>query len=286
MSGIIVIGCGPAGISAAVYAARAGAEVKIIGSKESALKKAHKIENYYGFSQPITGEYLFDEGVNQAKQLGIEVIENEVVGIGFGENMEYEVHTAEGKHSAKSIVIATGSQRATPPIKGIKELEGMGVSYCAVCDGFFFRGKDLAVLGNGRYAAHEAMELMPLANSVTILTNGRELEVDIPEGININRSGIDEIYGEGKVEGAVFKDGSQLAVSGLFVAVGVAGSGDLAKKLGIALDGNKIAINSNMETNVPGVYAAGDCTGGMLQIAKAVYEGAKAGSEAAKFLKR
>ncbi len=285
MVGITVIGCGPAGISAAIYAARAGVEVTVVGTGKTALKKAHKIENYYGFSSPVTGEFLFNEGIKQAKALGVGFVMEEVVGIGFGRESGYEVTTTGRKFETRSIVIATGSQRTAPPVKGLKEFEGSGVSYCAVCDGFFFRGKNLAVLGNGQYAVHEALELISVAKSVTILTDGKEMEVEVPEGIEVNRLEIEEIYGNGKVESVHFKDGSVIDVCGVFVAVGVAGSGDLARKLGVALNGSKISVNEHMETNVPLVYAAGDCTGGMLQIAKAVYEGAIAGSEAAKAVK-
>ena len=157
-------------------------------------------------------------------------------------------------------------------------MEGHGVSYCAICDAFFYRGKDVAVLGSGDYAMHEAMELLPVVGSVTILTNGAELTAPLPEGAKVDTRKISAFTGNGIVEQVVFEDGSSLATSGVFVAVGVAGSADLAKKLGAATEGNKILVNDKMQTNIPGLYAAGDCIGGLLQIAKAVSDGAVAGT--------
>jgi len=195
------------------------------------------------------------------------------------------VITNSGEYEADSVVLATGTSRTTPKIKGLKEYEGHGVSYCAVCDAFFYRGKDVAVLGNGNYALHEAMELLPTSNSVTILTNGKEPDFQVPETIKINTNIIDSISGNDVVEEIHFQNGDNLPISGLFIAIGVAGSTDLAKKIGAETQNNKIIVNENMSTNIPGLYAAGDCTGGLLQISKAVYEGAKAGTEIIKHLR-
>jgi len=154
-----------------------------------------------------------------------------------------------------------------------------------VCDGFFYRNKDVAVLGNGEYALSEAMELLPLVKSVAIITNGKELTAKIPDNINIITKEIEKFSGSDYLENILFKDGTELPVSGVFVALGTAGSADFAKKLGAITDGKNIAVDEKMATNIPGLYAAGDCAGGMFQIAKAVYEGAKAGTEVVKYLK-
>ena len=266
MANVIIIGNGPAGISTALYTTRAGINTKIIGKDHGALGKASEIENYYGFSEPISGKDLISDGIEGARRLGAEIISDEVLGITYGNKLT--VITNSGEYEADSVVLATGTSRTTPKIKGLKEYEGHGVSYCAVCDAFFYRGKDVAVLGNGNYALHEAMELLPTSNSVTILTNI-----------------IDSISGNDVVEEIHFQNGDNLPISGLFIAIGVAGSTDLAKKIGAETQNNKIIVNENMSTNIPGLYAAGDCTGGLLQISKAVYEGAKAGTEIIKHLR-
>lgn len=283
MSNIVIIGNGPAGISAALYTTRAGLDTTIIGKGYGALLKASEIENYYGFREPISGKQLIEDGMEQAKRLGAKIVSDEVVGLSYSENLE--VLTKDKKYNADSVVIATGTSRSTPKIKGLKEYEGHGVSYCAVCDAFFYRGKDVAVLGNGEYALHEALELLSTSQSVTILTNGAELTTKVPAGIKVNTDVITAFSGSETLEEVIFQNGNVINISGLFLAVGIAGSTDLAKKIGANTENNKILVDSNMATNIPGLYAAGDCTGGFLQISKAVYEGAKAGSEIIKYLR-
>lgn len=272
---VIIIGAGPAGISASLYIKRAGIDVAVIHNGGGALKKAEAIGNFYGFPSPIGGKKLYENGISQAKALGVEFIEDEVVGIGFENSLT--VITKSGKYEAERVVIATGAPRKSPDVKGLSEFEGRGVSYCAVCDAFFYRGKDVAVIGNGDYALHEANVLAQTSNSVTILTNGSELSADLPENIKIDKRKLSSIEGKIKVEKVRFDDGSELLTDGVFVAVGVAGSADLARKIGAMTENGRIIVNESCETTVPGLYACGDCTGGLLQIAKAVYEGAVCG---------
>lgn len=283
MPNVLIIGNGPAGISAALYTTRAGIDTVIIGKDHGALEKAAEIENYFGFSQPISGRDLINNGIEGARRLGAKFISDEVLGISYFDR--FAVTTKEKDYYADSVIIATGASRSTPEIRGIKEFEGYGVSYCAVCDAFFHKGKDVAVLGDGEYALHEALELLPTSNSVTLLTNGKQPSAVIPGEIKVNTNIIDSLEGKKILNSVIFQDGTSLSISGLFVAVGVAGSTALAKKLGAATENNKILVDENMATNIPGLFAAGDCTGGLLQISKAVYEGAKAGLEVIKYLR-
>ena len=283
MKNVVIIGNGPAGISAALYTKRAGFNTTIIGKDSGALAKSDKVENYYGFEMPISGGTLIETGISQAKRLGVDVIQDEVTGIGYED--KFVVKTSNAAYYADAIILATGAGRTTPKIPGLVQYEGKGVSYCAVCDAFFHRGKNVAVLGCCEYALAEALELLPVAGSVTIVTNGEEPITKIPTDIKVITSKILEIKGEDTLECIHFEDGSTLYVSGLFVAVGVAQSSDLANKLGAQTEGRRIVVDDAMATTIPGLYAAGDCTGGMLQIAKAVYEGAKAGTELIKFLR-
>ncbi len=283
MHDVIIIGTGPAGISAGIYTARAKLRTMIIGSGSGALAKAEKIENYYGFSSPITGEKLLSEGIAQAENVGAEILNDQVVSIGF--DGEYTIKTKSAEYRGKTVILATGSNRTAPKIDGFTRFEGQGISYCAVCDAFFYRGKDVAVLGCCEYALHEARELLPVVKSVTMLTNGVAPIPDIPRDIPVITAEIAALEGKETLEKVKFADGKELSVAGVFVAIGVAGSSDLAKKLGAETEGMKIVVDENMATNLPGLYAAGDCTGGMMQIAKAVYEGAKAGTQAVKFIR-
>ena len=155
---------------------------------------------------------------------------------------------------AKTLILATGASRKAPTIKGIKEFEGSGVSYCAVCDAFFYRNKDVSVLGSGDYALQEASSLLPVAKSVTILTNGEELVQNRSinyDDFSIREEKIEEIAGENRINKIKFKGGEDLLIDGLFVAIGVASSTDLARKIGAIIENNNIVVDENMSTNVP-----------------------------------
>ena len=254
----------------------------VIGKSESALMKTNRIENYYGFPNSISGKELFFYGTKQAENLKIEMKEEEVISIEMREN--FIVKTRDNEYEGKTILIATGTGRKVPSIKGIKQFEGKGISYCAICDSFFYRNKDVAVLGSGDYAIHEAEVLKPVAKSVVLITNGKETVQNRNNSFEEIETPIEEIMGESTVSEVRFIDGTNLKVEGIFVAEGIASSSDFARKLGIVLDetGKNIKVNQNMETNIPGVYAAGDCTGGILQISKAIYEGTVAGLSVSK----
>ncbi len=281
----LIIGNGPAGISAAIYLLRGGMNVKILGKDGGALAKAKHVENYYGFSQAVTGEKLLDDGIAQAKRLGAEVLAEEVVNITVAVDGQFEVTTTEQKHFSDAVVLASGAARVAPKIKDFAQYEGKGVSFCAVCDAFFYRGEDVAVLGSGEYALHEAQELAAVAKTVTLLTNGESLKVALPSGINVVEKKIASFEGEGVLSHVCFEDGERTAVAGVFVAIGVAGSSALARQMGVITEGNVVVVDREMNTNIPGFFAAGDCTGGMLQVAKASYEGAMAGTSALNFLR-
>ena len=284
MSNIVIVGSGPAGVSAALYAVRAGVETTILTKGPGALDRAEKIENYYGFAEPVSGAELERRSIEGAKRLGVQFVTAEAVGLTWTDKLTVE--TLAGDFPADAVILATGATRAAPAIPGLAGLEGHGVSYCATCDAFFYRGKDVAVLGSGDYALHEAQALLPVVHSVTLLTNGAPLTAQFPPEVAVCPQKVEAILGEQTVTGVQLADGTTREVSGVFVAQGVAGSTALARKLGAAVEGNRIVVDEKMQTTVPGLYAAGDCTGGLLQVAKAVYEGALAGTEAAKALRK
>lgn len=275
MYDVIVIGSGPAGITAAIYAKRRNLSILVISKGNGTLQKAEKIDNYYGFENGISGKELYVNGIKQAKNLGIDFIEDEVINIEYIN--QFTVETVNSKYEAKAVILATGVSRNIPNIKGIKEFEGKGVSYCAVCDSFFYKGKDVAVLGDGNYAIHEFETLKPIASSVTILTNGNTMVENRDSSIEVNSKKIREFRGDTKLEEVEFEDNTIQNLNGVFIAMGTASSSDLARKIGARIENNNIIVSENMETTVPGLFACGDCTGGLLQISKAVYEGAKAG---------
>ena len=286
MAKVVIIGSGPAGVSAALYTARAGIDTTVLTRGPGALARAEGIENYYGVPGPVSGAELERRGIEGAKAVGVQFVEAEAVGLTFTDKLTVE--TLSGDYPADAVILATGASRAAPPIPGLKALEGHGVGYCATCDAFFYRGKDVAVLGSGEYALHEASALLPLAKSVTLLTGGAPLTAEFPPEIALCTEKVEAILGEeaGKVTGVRLAGGRELPLDGVFVALGVAGSTALARKMGAEVDGNRIVVDEHMMTTVPGLFAAGDCTGGLLQVAKAVYEGAMAGNVAAKALRK
>ena len=282
MTDILIIGAGPAGISAALYAARANKTVEVLCHGDAEVEKAVKIDNYYGFPGGITGTELYRNGIAQAKALGVTVTEAEALGAEISMDMTYLVKASDGVHEARSLIIASGSKKLRPNVKGVDTYEGKGISYCAVCDGFFYRKKRVAVVGNGPYAVSEAGVLRDIADSVTILTNGQPApETDLPT----DTRKIAAFTGELKANAVVFADGDECAVDGIFIALGEAGGADFAKKLGAVIDGDKLVVDENMATNLPGLFACGNVTGGLLQVCKAVHEGAVAGLAAVKYVK-
>lgn len=281
MYDVIIVGAGPAGISASLYTIRRNLKTLIIYKEKSALEKSTKIENYYGFENGINGEELYKIGIRQAQNIGAEVIKDEVtnIKIDYLNEKEYtfKVETLNNEFKAKSVILATGNKKSKPNIKNIDRYEGKGISYCAICDGFFYRNKNVAVIGNGDYAIAEAKDLQNIAKSITILTNGRQAPEYRAENININTKEIDQIEGENKVEEIDFVDNTKMKIDGIFIAQGVAGSTEFAKKIGAKINNDKIVVDENMETSIKGLFACGDCTGGLYQVSKAVYDGTKAG---------
>lgn len=285
MFDVIIIGGGPAGISASLYTKRGNKKTLVINSESSTLQEVHKIENYYGFENGISGKELYDIGIKQAKNLGIEVKQEEVLSVKINEK-GFEVITNKDTYESETVIIAVGNKKNKVKIKGIKDFEGKGVSYCAICDGFFYRDKEVAVIGSGNYAISETNDLINIAKKVTILTNGEKAPEFRADNVEINSKPIEEIEGKEKVEKVVFNDRTSINADGIFVAQGTAGGFELAKKLGLLIKDNHIIVNENMETNIKGVYACGDCTGGLMQVSKSVYQGTVAGLEVIKFLNK
>lgn len=292
---IIIIGAGPAGISAALYACRANMKVAVIYSGESQLEKAHKVDNYYGFPEGISGPDLYGNGILQARNLGVEIFSEEVVHLEmatFPPKVSYRVKTSSNEFTSPAVIIAAGNKKLRPAIEGIVDFEGKGVSYCAVCDGFFYRNKKVSVIGNGSFAFEEASYLSHVAQSVVILTDGKpddEIKKLLPAGetnILCDARKIQKITGEQKVQSVEFADGQQLETDGIFVALGSAGAANFAKVLGLNMKGDSIIINEKCETNAPGIYCAGNASGGLLQVSKAVYEGAVAGLSAVEYVRK
>ncbi len=276
---VIIVGKGPAGLSAALYTVRANLRTLVIGKNNSELLKAHKIENYFGFTEAISGSELLRAGEQQALRLGADIMEEEVLGVNQNEN--FEVITSENTYSGRTVLLATGQPQKKLRIDGLKELEGIGVSYCTTCDGFFYKNLKVGVLGNKDFAIHEAEELKPFTSNITIYTNGKELEYSgdyskLHERFRIVNKTILKLEGKEYLEKVYFTDGTQENLDGLFIANDSASSVDFARKLGVLTEGASILVDKDQKTNVTGLFAAGDCTGGFKQVSTAVGQGAMA----------
>lgn len=262
---VIIVGLGPAAISNAIYLHRFGIKVLLIGGYETNLSLAKEIENYYGF-ESINGMDLFQKGIDQAKALGIDLKNEEVLSIEY--QGSYKVITKENEYIGKRVVLATGKMRNKLQGLNYEEYEGNGLSYCAVCDAFFYRNKNIGIIGNTDYMYHELKVLEPLAKSITIFTNGKDLE---DSNHKVCKEKILRFYGDTYLEG-IECEGGKYDLDGCFVAIGSSQTFDFVKHLGIATIGSNIKVN-DYETNCKNLYAIGDAIGGVLQITKASYDG-------------
>jgi len=279
----IIIGGGPAGLSAAYYILRANLSALIFSKGGGALEKAREVENYFGFAEPISGKALLDAGKANAVRLGGVWSDGEVVSLSPAEDGGFTVSDGNNAHGAKAVLLATGKPAQKAPY-GLDSYIGRGVSRCAVCDGFFFRGKTVGVLGSGAYALAEAQELAHLAASVTIFTDGKKPEFAAPGNIKVvaekplgMTASVPPGASEKKFDGFMLESGEKLPLDGLFVALGTPGASDFAAKLGVETNSGAIAANEKGATNVPGLFAAGDCAGAPYQVSVAVGRGAAAG---------
>ena len=290
MSELIILGGGPAGASAALYAARAGLGVTLVENGPKALAKAHMIENYYGLT--ASGPDMYAQGLAQAKALGVNVIHGEALdaedtGSGF-KLLVQQKDAQEGtatvtEISAPALLLATGAAASALSVPGVKSLEGRGVSYCAVCDGFFFRGKTVGITGGGSFALHEAEYLRHLAKEVIIFTDGADPAAAQNAGYKTKNAKITALTGTEHLTAVQLAGGESVALDGLFIALGTADSSAIARKLGAQLNGRFIKTDADGATSIPGLFAAGDCTGALAQVATAVSSGALAGLAAVRY---
>lgn len=279
---IIVIGGGPAGLSAAIYTSRANYRTLLIDKGGCLKYKIGRISNYLGFPEGIDGSELIKLGCKHIRLLGSNTVSEEVLGIKI-DGDEYIVETDRSDYKARGIIIAMGVTYKKVEIPNLEKYEGRGISYCVICDGFFFRNKKVFVIGSKNYAAKEAIELTDYTPHATIYTNGCKIEIDShfmeklrSKNISIKQDKISSFIGDGILRGIKLSDGTVEECDGVFIAVGSSGSTDIARKIGVILDGGYIKVDGKQRTNLPRIYAAGDCTGGVRQIATAVGQGANA----------
>ena len=290
---MVILGTGPAGLQAAIHAARRKVSVLILGKQEkSSLFHAH-VENFCCIFN-LSGAEMLRAGMEQAVGFGAEFIEEDVMSVGQ-EGPLFTIKTESGRDvQCKALIIATGSTRKKLRVSGEKELLGKGVSYCVECDANFFRGQDVAVIGNESAAAGGALALLDYAKSVHLVSKQLDVvdalktELEKSDVVIYKGTEVKEISGDNEVESIELKDGTRIPVNGVFIELGSKGVMELALTLGVQLDADAkyIQANKQQETNIPGIYAAGDICGPPWQMAKAVGEGCVAGLAAATYAKK
>ena len=295
----IIIGAGPAGMTAALYAARSNLKVALIegGLPGGQMNNTSDIENYPGYAN-ISGPELAEKMFEPLENLGVEHL------YGFVETIEdhgdiKKVITDDEEFETRTVIVATGSKHRLLGVPGEEELNSRGVSYCAVCDGAFFRDQDLLVVGGGDSAVEEAIFLTQFAKSVTIVHRRDELRAQkvlqdrafANEKINfIWDSVVKEIKGENRVESVVIENVktnqvTEHAFGGVFIYVGLDPVSDFTKDLQIQDESGWIVTDDHMKTSVAGVFAVGDVRQKDLrQVTTAVGDGAIAGQEAYKYI--
>jgi len=293
---VIILGSGPGGLQAAVHAARGKAAVAVLGRMhKSSLFKAH-VENYCCMDTTLSGREILEQGRAQAQKFGARFIDEDVLDLRRGEDGRFSIKLESGAVlTAWSLILAMGVSRNRLNVPGERDLLGKGVSYCVECDGNFFRNQVVVVAGNESAACSGALSLLLIAAEVHLIYT--ELSVSENLAFQVNSSPIHKhpgrkvkaIVGSMGVEKVVLDNGEEIQAAGVFIELGAKGALELATKLDVALDPETmqyIRANKKQETNVPGVYAAGDICGPPWQMAKAVGEGCVAGMEASGYARR
>ncbi len=297
---IVIIGGGPAGLSAGIYAARARLSSLLIerGAVGGQIINAEWVENYPGFNESISGIDLTEAMHQQATKFGLETLVAEVTGIDI-KGRQKVVRTSQGDFTAKAIIIAGGSERQKLGVPGEAEFTGKGVSYCATCDGPFFRGRAVAVVGGGNAAITEALELTRFASRITVIHRRDELRAAkiLQEKAFAEKkieflwdSVLEEIVGDAfvnrvRVSNVKTKKKTVLDVSGVFMAVGFKPNTGYLKDIVKLDDIGTIITNEKMETGVPGIFAAGDIRSNSIrQVIAAAGDGAVAAIGAEKYI--
>ncbi|WP_456473171.1 NAD(P)/FAD-dependent oxidoreductase [Desulfolithobacter sp.] len=292
---VVIIGAGPAGIQAAIHASRKKTRVLMLGRIEnSALYNAH-IENYACLDGVHEGHELLQAGMSQVKRFGTEVSPEDVLKIGQ-EGKLFTLDLESGRTiTTRSLIFCMGVSKKKLGVPGEKEFAGRGVSYCVDCDANFYRGATVAVAGDRSAAIDGALTLLGYADKVYLIARELKASEDLLERLKnsevevIQRTWIKEILGDNAVTGLRLEDDREVKVEGIFIELGSKGALELATQVGVMLDSEffkYIDTSRKQETNIPGIYAAGDICGPPYQMAKAVGEGCVAGMEAATYARR
>lgn len=287
---VLVIGSGPAGIQAAIHASRRKVSVVVAGRPSASAAAGTEMDNYFGTGL-VSGDRLIEEGIRQAESTGAVFSGQNVISSSRdGEAFRFVLEDGTEVVS-KAVVIATGISRKKLRIPGEKELFGKGVSYCAVCDCNFYKGRRAVIVGNESEAATSAEMMTGYASETSWVAWDVQASPVLVEkaeaaGVRLYGSKPRAIVGETKVEALELEDGTTIPTDGVFIELGARSAADIAMDLDVMPEmDDTIKVGTDCATEVPGVYACGDVTGKPWQVAKAVGQGCVAGTNAAAFVK-
>ena len=280
----VIIGAGPAGMNAALYLKRAGIEPIIIEKDVPGgeMLKTDKIENYLGFESISGGELALKMSI-QLKDLGVNIIRDQVIKVRYDD--KFIVECEKEQYVSDYVIVATGRTPRKLGLRGEEELTGKGISYCAVCDGAFYRGREVAVIGGGDAALTEALYLADLCSKVYVVVRHNLRASDVLQNrvkakeniIVLKNVNVNELKYDDKLSNVILDDGKTLPVSGMFIAIGGMPELSFLNEIDLEMKNGYILTNDKMESNIKGLYAVGDVRyKDYYQIVTAVSDGAVA----------
>ena len=297
---MVIVGGGPAGVTAAIYAKRSGLDTLLIekGVIGGYIANTRHLENYPGFKS-ISGMDFGEKLREQLEGLEVEILQDEVLGLEI-EGILKRVFTLKKEYDTKTLIIASGTEHRRLDIKGEDVFIGRGVSFCATCDAPFYKNRKVAVVGGGNSAVDEALTLAEISSNTYLIHRRDALRAEhirqeqlVEKGVEIlYNTEVREIKGGSMVESITLKDNKtnqvrELEVDGVFIAIGYTPSTLVAREAGIEVDGRGyVVVDRSQKTNIQGVYAAGDVTGGLMQVTTAVGEGAIAAVSAFNYIRK
>ncbi len=291
----VVVGSGPSGMQGAIYLARNNLKVLMFGKEENSALYNAKIDNLFGYNDVCLGKDLLENTKNKLINLGMKKIDKNIKNIKKENEIFSLIDEDENKYFSKSILISTGIKRKVLNIENEKKYLGKGVSYCATCDGFFFKNKTVCIYGDGIKAIESSIYLSNIAKEVFLVFNDEKVLKNFKKSENLYKiKNINIIFGEKIIsilgdenilKEIIFSSKKSLKVDGLFIEMGTFSIKEVFSDLPLDITKDHIKVGFKQETNIKGIYAAGDITGEPYQISKALFDGMNAGINLPDYIK-
>jgi thioredoxin reductase (NADPH) len=282
----IVIGNGPAGLSATLYLCREGYKVLVLGNGCN-IEKCKEMKNYLGI-ESISGTDFINISKKQVISVGAEMKQEKVLSISKNDGI-FNIVTDTNEYASKTVVMALGIKKSNIIIENASKFIGKGVSYCVSCDGYYYRNKNVGIIGSSENAVEEALNLKNYTDNITIYTNGEEMDINEKyitnlKLFNVDNRKIKSLYGDNELTHIIFDGDEKIGVDGIFLANNTPNIDDLSNSIGIITKDKHIVIDENNMTNIDGIFVCGDMINSFKQVATAVGSGAFSGFSCIKYL--